>query len=239
MVISSFLRASRILGDPGIKEFGLQSLDRILAMRWVEGALTHSDGIAAVLDDYIHLADALVAAYEVSGEQRYRSQATELMDVCMEQFWDRDEGGFFDTASEVLGTRLKRIEDIPHPSANATAITVLLRLSHATGREEYARAAEQSLSVFMGAAREMGAHAGSFFSSLDAYFHLLKLTVEASPDSELARAARSLPGPCTAIVYGADKGRVIPCIRDRCYEPVKEPKALNDFAEAERNGVND
>ena len=237
MVISSFLRAFRILGDPGIKKFAFQSLDRILGARWVEGVLAHSDGIAAVLDDYIHIIDALVAAYEVTGEQRYRSQAAELMDACMEQFWDRDEGGFFDTAGEVLGTRLKRIEDIPHPSANATAITVLLRLSHATGRGEYARAAEQALSVFTGAARDMGVHAGSFFSSLDAYFHLLKLTVEASPDSELAKAARSLPGPCTAIVYGEDKGRVIPCIRDRCYEPVTEPKSLIDFAAGVASGV--
>lgn len=231
MVISSYLRVFRVLNDPRLLEFGLKSLDRILRERFIKGVLFHSEGVAAVLDDYIYLIDALVAAYEVTGEKRYISQADELMERCREKFEDKGQGGLFDTESEVLGTRLKRIEDIPHPSANSVAAMLMLKLFSMTGKESYSRAAEETLKLFSGAAQGMGIHAGSYFCALDAYFHLLKLSVEASPKSELAVATRSFAGPYTAIIYGAEKDRVIPCVKDVCYEPLHDTEGLRDFLE--------
>ncbi len=229
MLIASYFHAFRVLNDLRLREFGVRSLDRVLRERLINGVLFHSEGVAAVLDDYINLINALVCAYEVTGEKRYLTQADELMERCREKFEDKGQGGFFDTENAVLGTRLKRIEDIPHPSANSLAAMLLLKLALMTARESYVRAAEDTLRLFSGEARGMGIHAGSFFCALDAYFHLLKLSVDAPPASELAAAARSLAGPYTAIVYGEDKDRVIPCVRDVCYEPFHDTAGLRDF----------
>jgi uncharacterized protein len=230
ILISAYFHASAVLGDESIREFGVTSLERVLRERLVNGSLTHTEGVPAVLDDYVNIIDALISAYEATAEQRYLQQADELMTDCLTKFYDAAEGGFFDTEEEVLGTRLKRIEDVPHPSANAVAIMVLLRLYLLTGKDGYRRSAEQTLRIYAGVAREMNVHAGSYFCALEASFRMLKLTVEAAPEGDLARAARALSGRTyAAIAYGEDKGRVIPCKQDVCHEPLSDPARLMDI----------
>jgi hypothetical protein len=76
----------------------------------------------------------------------------------------------------------------------------------------------------------MNVHAGAYFCALDAYFNMITLTVEASPTTGLARTARSLAGPLyTAIIYGEDRNRVIPCRNTICYEPLADPASLWTF----------
>ncbi|HEX9860068.1 MAG TPA: hypothetical protein VGB23_02620, partial [Nitrospirota bacterium] len=230
MLISSYFHAYAVLGDEETKAFAVKSLERVLQERFVEHRLLHAEKIPAVLDDYVFLIDALVAGYEATAQKRYLSLADELMAACMAIFYDAGEGGFFDTESEVLGTRLKRMEDTPHPSANSVAVMLLLKLSLMTGKDQYRQQAEQSLRVFADLAREIGVHAGAYYCGLDASYRVLKLTVEAHPDSELARAARAISGMAyTAIVYGDDNGRVIPCKGTVCHEPVSEPSRLLDI----------
>lgn len=231
LFITAFLRAFRVLGDQDLRDFALLSLGRILRERWADGVLLHTEGVPAVLDDGIFLAEALAAAYEATGERTWLERATALMDESIARFGD-PAGGFFDTAGDVLGTRLKRIEDVPHPSANAVAAELLLKLGHLTGREGYREAAERTLRAFAGSAGEMVLHAGTYCSSLDAWFRTLTLTVEAPPDSALARAALRLAGMHTAVRYGEDRGRVIPCLNETCFEPVTDPSALVRYATA-------
>jgi len=229
MFITAFLKAYRVLGDAGLRDFALTSLDRTLKERLLDGALFHTDGIPAVLDDHIYLIEALVAAYEATGETVRLDAAKVLMDRCLEQFGD-DAGGFFDTQNEVLGTRLKRVEDIPHPSANATAIVLLIKLFHITGAENYRSKAGMALRTFSAAVKEMSIHAGMYFCGLDAWFTMLKLTVEAAPSSDLAAAARRFTGPYTAVAYGGDTGRIIPCMGETCYTPVSNGEELEQLA---------
>jgi uncharacterized protein YyaL (SSP411 family) len=230
MLIVAYLRVFMTLGNSPAKEFALKSLDRILRERISNGILYRTAGVVAVLDDYIHLIDALVSAYEATADRQYLDRAEGLMAVCREKFFDADEGGFFDTSEEVLGRRLKRIEDVPHPSANAVAIMLLLKLAFITGKDQYRREAEQSLRIFAGPARDMGIHVGAYFCALDAYFHTVTLTVEAAPGGELARAARFFAGKSySPIVYGQDNGRVTPCFRDACYAPVYDTNSMTEL----------
>ncbi|HWR73048.1 MAG TPA: hypothetical protein VN604_07745, partial [Nitrospirota bacterium] len=225
MFITSFLRASRVLGDAAARDFALLSLDRILRERFVDGDLFHSGGVTAFLDDYVYLVEALVEAYETTAKRRYIDLAEQFMQACLDRFADAN-GGFFDTASVVLGARLKRVEDIPHPSANAVAAVLLLRLYHITGNERYLREAEKDLEAFSGSAGEYGIHAGSYFCALDAWFNMLRLQVDAGPESELARVSRSFSGPVTVVVYGEERGQVVPCYRKTCFEPVADAGRL-------------
>jgi len=225
MFITSFLKAYRVLGEAGLRDFALKSLDRVLKERFIHGALHHTEGVTAVFDDHLYLIEALVAAYEATGDPAWLDRATDFMDRCLERFGD-GEGGFFDTGEEVLGSRLKRVEDIPHPSANATAALLLIKLFHITGRESYRSQAERVLRIFSVAVNEMSIHAGTYYCSLDAWFTMLKLTVEAVPSGDLAVAARRLTGPYTVVVYGEDKGRIVPCIGETCYAPVMNNEEL-------------
>lgn len=230
MLIAAYFHASVVFGDDEVKQFAVKSLERILKERFIDGALFHAENVSAALDDYVHLIDALISGYEARAKPRYLKSADELMAACIEKFLDA-EGGFFDTEKEVLGARMKRVEDIPHPSANALAVTLLLKLSFMTGKDEYRRAAERALRIFTGPARETSVHAGAYFCALDAWFRMIKLTVEAAPESVLAHAARALAGRTyVAVFYGEeDNNQVVPCSRNACYAPLHDPKSLESF----------
>ena len=229
MYISAFLKAYRVLKDEEMKGFALKSLEKILTINTDDDNLLHTPGVKGLLDDHIHLIDALVSAYEVTGVESYLGNADILMSRSIELFWDEDEGGFFDTDEEVLGTRLKGIEDIPQPSANSIAIILLLKLAFMRDKAEYRTLAEKALKVFSSWGQAMGVHGGYYFSALDTYYNGLELTLNTPADSELAEIARSTFRPYIIISYKEDQGYASPCVQNVCYEPIKEPEALKKF----------
>mgnify|MGYP000849032697 FL=1 len=230
MYISAFLRAYRVLRDSAIKDFALKSLERILTINTDNNTVFHTPGIKGLLDDHIHLIDALVSAYEVTGKRPYLEKADLFMVQTIELFWDNDEGGFFDTSEEVLGTRLKGIDDTPHPSANSLAIMLLIKLAFIRDKQEYRALAEKALKLFSSWGQEAGVHGGYYFSALDAFYNGLELTLNTSPGTELAERALSTFRPYTAFAYGQEQeGNVTPCVRNVCYESIKEPDILQKF----------
>jgi len=229
MLITSFLKGYRVLKDRRIKDHALRSLDTIIKRYYKNQRLFHTDRVDAFLDDYINLIDAVLSAYEVTGVNGYLEKAVELMDLCVRNLWDGDEGGFFDTGNQLLGITIKGIDDIPHPSPNSVGILLLLKLYNMTGNERYRLLAETALKAFFSKSRETGIHAGYYFCALDAYFNALKLTVNAAPGSALAGLAMSVTVPYAYIVYGEDNGTIIPCVGNVCHEPVGSPQGLKDF----------
>ena len=229
MLITSFLKGYRVLKDRRIKDHALRSLDTIIKRYYKNQRLFHTDHVEAFLDDYINLIDAVLSAYEVTGANSYLEKAVELMDLCVRNLWDGDEGGFFDTGNQLLGITIKGIDDIPHPSPNSVGIVLLLKLYNMTGNERYRLLAETALKAFFSKSRETGIHAGYYFCALDAYFNALKFTVNAAPGSALAELAMSVTVPHAYIVYGEDNGTIVPCIGNVCHEPVGSTKGLEDF----------
>jgi uncharacterized protein YyaL (SSP411 family) len=228
MLITSYLLAYRVLGDGYLKRFAMKSLDKVLGKYFTGSELYHSEGVKAMLEDYVYIGEALIAAYEVTGDKQYVSSAEKIMDMCIERLWDNAEGGFFETDSSLLGVRMKGIEDISHPSPNSSAIMLLMKLSNITGREEYLQRAEMALKAFSSRASGQGIISGYFFASLDAFFNLLKLGIHTA-DREMVKSALSFLSPFTSIVYGDEKGCIIPCMKGICYEPLKDVKALSAF----------
>ena len=121
--------------------------------------------------------DALISVYEVTGEKRYMDFADDLMEICINKLWDKENGGFYDSTDQLLGIQLKGIEDIPRPSPNSIGIKVLLKLNFMTGKERYFEYAEKTLKLFSAQAREMGIHDGYYFCALDSYFNTLNLNL--------------------------------------------------------------
>ena len=229
LFISSYLKAYRTFRDESLKDDALKSLGRIMKIHFLGNELLHTAGVRGFLDDYAHMIDAFVAAYEITGDAAYCERGRFLMETCIRKFWDREGGGFFDAENEVAGVRLKGVEDMPHPSANSLAIMNLIKLSYITHDTGYYHLAETALKSFASRTKDMGIHAAFYLRALDAYFHLMKLDIEATPRSAFADTALSTFNPYSVLVYGGDRGYVTPCRRGSCYEALHSPDALRDF----------
>ena len=227
--ITAYLKAWRALKKDAIKEFALKSLRRIMDIHYVDGGLFHTEGVKAVLDDYAKIIEASIAAYEITGGEIYRKQADLLMEQCIGKFWDREGGGFFETENEIAGVRLKGIEDIPHPSANALGIMNLMKLYYMTDKDVYLHHAEKALALFSSRASDMGVHAGYYVRALDVFFHMIRLSIEATPQSGFADVALTTFNPYVTITYGQDRGYVTPCRRGSCHEALYSYESLREF----------
>ena len=183
MCIAAYLAAGRGLGLKAPVAFALMSLDRVLAAAWdaEAGLLAHvvaygegveAPRIAGVLEDYAFVANAAVDAWEATGELRYFAGARAIADAMLARFYDSNGGdaaggGFFDTeldpeALGALSARRKPLQDSPTPAGNATAATVLLRLSALTNDATYEKRARETLETFAGIVEHFGLYAASY-----------------------------------------------------------------------------
>jgi hypothetical protein len=168
LMIDAMARAGAALDEPRYRTAAAAAADFLLKeLRDGEGRLLHCwrAGQArhkAFLDDHASLCNALITLYEsmlpspsgrgAGGEgRRWLDEAMRLADAMLARFRDADEGGFFYTADdhEPLIARKKDVVDSPVPSSTGLAATALLRLARHAGRDDYARAAEDTLRANM------------------------------------------------------------------------------------------
>ncbi len=183
LCISAYLAAS-VLGLPGVRRFGLRSLDRVLAAGWdaesgeLQHVIQYGDANAAkgaprgLLDDYAFLASACLDAYEGTSDLSYFRFARQIADALLARFYDQEHGGFFDTplpsfaaADNVLGAltaRRKPFQDSPTPAGNPAAAIALLRLFHLTEDARYRDAAERALRLFAAFGEQFGIFAATY-----------------------------------------------------------------------------
>ncbi|HTT08982.1 MAG TPA: thioredoxin domain-containing protein [Gammaproteobacteria bacterium] len=129
-----------------------RALDFLRARMWQGNRLlaTYKDNHAhlnAYLDDYAFLIDALLMMLSVHWRDEDLAWVTALADVLLEQFEDKEKGGFYFTAHdhEQLILRSKTCADEALPAGNGIAALVLGRLGHLLGNERYLLAAERTL----------------------------------------------------------------------------------------------
>ncbi len=95
MMVTSYFKAYRAFKEIAIKDIALKSLKRVLEIRCPGKELLHSDEINALLDDFIYLIEALVAAYEVTGKDPYLQKADELMGQSINKILGQGRGRLF------------------------------------------------------------------------------------------------------------------------------------------------
>jgi uncharacterized protein YyaL (SSP411 family)/aryl-alcohol dehydrogenase-like predicted oxidoreductase len=151
LMISALAEGHRVLGDPRYLAAAIRAADFLLTrLRGPDGRLlrTYRAGtahLAAYLEDYAYLADALIDMHEAGGPVRFLREAEALAGRIRTDFADA-AGGFFSTARdhEPLIVRHREGHDGATPSANAVAARALARLSYhldrADLREEAAKA---------------------------------------------------------------------------------------------------
>ena len=152
LMIKGLAIASRVLQRPDLAEAAGTAVDFVRHHLWRDGRLlaTYKDGRAhlpAYLDDYAFLADALLELLQTRWRSSDLDFACQLADVLLDQFEDKDNGGFFFTASdhEQLIHRSKTFADESVPSGNGVAAAVLTRLGYLLGETRFLDSAERTL----------------------------------------------------------------------------------------------
>jgi uncharacterized protein YyaL (SSP411 family) len=155
--ISALAKGYRVLGDPKYLEAAMFAVKFLLATMYSpetgELLRRYCDGdaaVAAFLDDYAFLSQALLDLFEVKPEAWLLKFAIDLAQRGLARFEDQGNGGFFGTevgAADVL-LRLKDDYDGAEPSGNSVATDLLLRLGHITGQPGFAVQAARSLRAF-------------------------------------------------------------------------------------------
>jgi uncharacterized protein YyaL (SSP411 family) len=238
LMLRSFAEAARYLKRKDYLEVASKNAGFLLGELRVAGRLlrTYKDGRAHLkgyLEDYIFLADGLLALYEASFQARWFTEARKLVDEAIALFADERNGGFFDTGSdhEELISRPKDSMDNATPAGNSVAADVLLRLAAFTGEEGYRQRADDYLRPI---ADVMAQHPQAFGHVLGALdfalspvkeFAIMGNPTEADTLSLLEVInGRYLPNSVLACADPADDEAIqaVPLLADR---PLKEGKA--------------
>jgi uncharacterized protein YyaL (SSP411 family) len=199
LAIRGMARAGRVFGRPEWTQSARRALEFIRSHMWRETRLlaTYKDGRAhlnAYLDDYAFLIAALLELLQdgfVAGELNW---ARRLADVLLEEFEDRQSGGFFFTgrSHERLFHRPKPGQDQSTPSGNAVAAWALNRLAFITGDERYARAAERTVALFYPALHDHPAGFATMTIALSEQLSPPRLLVLRGREPELSKWAGDL-----------------------------------------------
>lgn len=170
LMIKGMAHAGRIFGCNEWVHSAAHAVDFIRSTLWRDGRLlaTYKNGNAhlnAYLDDYAFMLDGLLELLQAEFRQSDLDFSIELAEVLLEQFEDKQTGGFFFTSHdhEKLIHRPMPSHDNATPSGNGVAAYALQRLGYLVGEPRYLQAAENALNVFY---PTMLFHASSYCSLL-------------------------------------------------------------------------
>jgi len=153
LLAGGFVRAGRALQRDDWLDRAEEIFVFIRRELWRDGALlaVYNAGearLAAYLDDYAWLLDALLDYLAARWDPAWLEFAVELAEAMLARFEDPDGGGFFfsDEAVDVPITRSMLFQDDATPSGNGIGVIALNRLARLLGDTRYAAAAERCLS---------------------------------------------------------------------------------------------
>ena len=155
LMVKGMVRASRVFAQPIWLNSARRTVEFIRANLWRDGRLlvSYKDGKATLngyLDDYAFLLDALLELMQADFRNADLEWARALADVLLEQFEDREHGGFFFVSHdhEQLMHRAKIGPRNDTPSGNSVAALALDRLGHVLGEPRYSEAARRTVQAF-------------------------------------------------------------------------------------------
>ncbi len=225
LAIAGMARASTVFGREPWLDSARRALNFIRSTMWrPEGGgrraqllATYKDGRAhlnAYLDDHAFLLAAVIEVLQADFDAGLLEFAGELAQLLLEQFEDREHGGFYFTSHdhERLIHRSKPGQDHATPSGNGVAALALQRLTFLTGEQRYAIAAERCLRLFYPDMAARPAGYASLLGALEEHLTPPRTIILRGPKHAMAPwrralAARYLPQSMVLqIDDGADTG---------------------------------
>jgi hypothetical protein len=211
--------AARALKRPDLAQAASAAVDFARHHLWRDGRLlaTYKDGRAhlpAYLDDYAFLADALLELLQTRWRSSDLEFARQLADVLLDQFEDKDNGGFFFTAKdhEQLIHRSKTFGDESVPSGNGVAAAMLCRLGYLLGETRYLDSAERTLRAAWAGIQDYPQAHMSLLNALEDFLSSMQILVirgEALSAAQWAGALQELYAP-TRMIYAIPNDAELP-----------------------------
>jgi uncharacterized protein YyaL (SSP411 family) len=225
LMIAGMARAAVVFGRGDWLASAKKALGFIRGSMWRDGRLlaTYKDGKAhlnAYLDDYAFLLAALLELLQAGLDPGELAFAEDLADVLLEQFEDKDKGGFFFTSHdhEKLIHRPKPGYENATPSGNGVAAFALQRLHFLTGESRYALAAERTLAQFHSELAERPSGHATLLAALEEHQRPTRTVIVRGPKSEVERWRGALAqryAPQTMVVAIAGDPSGLPPVLDK------------------------
>jgi uncharacterized protein len=223
LMIGGMARAAAVFGRADWLASAKKALAFIRATMWRNGRLfaTYKDGQAhlnAYLDDYAFLLAALLELLQAEFDPEALALAEDLAEVLLDQFEDRERGGFFFTSHdhEKLIHRPKPGYENATPSGNGVAAFALQRLHFLTGESRYAQAAERTLAQFHAELEEHPAGHATLLAALEEHQQPTRTVILRGPEPGLEAWRRELAqryAPQTMVLaIGADAAGLPPVL---------------------------
>ncbi len=162
-MIAACALAGQVLDDKSyIEQAQLAASFVLQKMKTKDGRLLRTYGgrpgeaaqakLNGTIDDYAFFIHGLLALHDATKDKKWLDEAKSLTDTMIEQFADKDRGGFFFTSHdhEKFFARAKDQYDGAQPSGNSVAALDLVQLWLKSGDEKYRAAAEKSFKTFAG-----------------------------------------------------------------------------------------
>jgi len=157
LMLGALARAYAVLGDESYraaaeKNFAFlksklwDASKKTLYHRWRDG---ERDSVQ-LLEAYAFLLSGTLELYQATLDEKHLEFSLSLAEALVGKFYDREEGGFWQTAAgaDDLILRIKEDYDGAEPSGNSVAIYSLLKLAAIADRKDFKDAAEKSLRLF-------------------------------------------------------------------------------------------
>jgi len=248
---SAYLEAAAALNRPELRAFALKTIDFLLKENSDPKLGMHhkynKSPTPGTLSDQVRMATALMDAFEVTGQRRYLDKARSLVDLAVENLYDRTNGGFFD----VKGSGSPVQKRIRPPIENSIAAELLVRLQTSTGEVRYSDLAQSTLEAFARSYDHYGHFSSSYASAVEFFLRgPFSVTILGPHDDVRSEAFRRwaraayVPGrvirpldPEADADLIANMAYRIPeamsstpvavmCFGNACSPPVKEPSGL-------------
>ena len=257
LMITALATGYSVLGEEKYIKTAKRCAEFIWSEQWKDGKLyrIYKDGkssIAGCLEDYAYFFEALITLYETSLQSEWVSKARQVADAMIEEFWDKDEGGFFLSGQlrEQLVAKLKNPADEAMPSANAIASMALLKLGRLTGNKTYIEKSEETVKAFQVFMEQSPVAFTGLLSTLSSSNLSPTEVVFAGPKEgtafdEMWKVLHTDYRPNKVIVWGENGESNLPlaegknsieptvyvCQKGTCHPPVNSAKALDRLLE--------
>ena len=234
-MICAFAKAGAVLGETEYVDLAVRAEAFIRKNLAKNGRLMvrYRDGDAGgegKLDDYACYILALLELYRVTFQEDYLARASVWAETMIEQFFDRERGGFYLTAKdgEQLIVRTKETYDGAMPSGNSAAARGLQQLAQITGESKWQEILDQQMCYLAGAMEGYPAgHSYALLTMMSVLYPSKELVCTTSPavrDAEqktlfnrLAYLSETVPG-LAVVVKTADNemelAKLAPYTRD-------------------------
>ncbi len=185
-----------------------------------------------LLDDYANMIFALVALYEATLDSMYLKKAEQFCTKVVEDFYDKDNYGFFlyGKENEQLILRPKETYDGAMPSGNSIMAYNLVRLWFITGEKGYKELVERQLSFMSIEAKNYPVGYAIFLMALLDYLdEPARITVAVKDKKDLENLACKIPlntiitmveGPSKEYPLQNDRTTFYICRGHACLPPV-------------------